>query len=80
MSIQKNGVLGSRAQGHVRCFQLPTVLLPRLRLLSKIYFGHLVYNLIAIPIEVAGRLNPMIASAAMALSSVSVYFEFIVFE
>ncbi len=30
------------------------------------------YNTIAIPVAMAGRLNPMIASAAMALSSVSV--------
>ena len=32
------------------------------------------YNAVAIPFAVAGKLNPMIASAAMALSSVSVIF------
>ena len=30
------------------------------------------YNAIAVPVSMAGKLNPMIASAAMALSSVSV--------
>ncbi|TXL21953.1 hypothetical protein BMR03_11055, partial [Methylococcaceae bacterium HT2] len=30
------------------------------------------YNVIAIPVAMAGKLNPMVSSAAMALSSVSV--------
>ncbi|GAB6042548.1 copper-exporting P-type ATPase CopA [Endothiovibrio diazotrophicus] len=35
-------------------------------------FWALIYNGVAIPVAVSGRLNPMIASAAMAMSSVSV--------
>jgi Cu+-exporting ATPase len=35
-------------------------------------FWALIYNLIAIPLAASGMLNPVIAGAAMAMSSVSV--------
>jgi P-type Cu+ transporter len=43
-----------------------------MRIIRENLFWALGYNTIAIPVAVAGRLNPMIASAAMAASSVSV--------
>ena len=43
-----------------------------MRIIRENLFWALGYNTIAIPVAAAGRLNPMIASAAMAMSSVSV--------
>ena len=43
-----------------------------MRIVRQNLFWALGYNVVAIPVAAAGRLSPMIASAAMALSSVSV--------
>jgi P-type Cu+ transporter len=42
------------------------------RVLLQDPFWAFIYNIVGIPLAAAGFLNPMIAAAAMALSSVSV--------
>ena len=43
-----------------------------MRVVRQNLFWALGYNVVAIPVAAAGRLNPMIAAAVMAMSSVSV--------
>jgi len=43
-----------------------------MKIIRQNLFWSLIYNGMAIPVAALGRLNPMIASAAMAMSSLSV--------
>jgi Cu+-exporting ATPase len=43
-----------------------------LRVMRQNLFWAFVYNVVMIPVAAAGRLNPVLAAAAMSLSSVSV--------